>query len=161
METEKSSLVDLQSINDFSSANSGQDHLQYSRNKNSMLKIAGIILIIAGIIIIMHWVYIMISPDFTDMLMNTGVYDNMNITSEELSTVFNFCGILCIGLSLFTIIGGIVALQRRMFWLAFIGGIVGIFAISPLFFFIPNILSLVGTLLMFRARKDFNNMSLT
>jgi hypothetical protein len=79
----------------------------------------------------------------------------MNITSKDLVTVFNFCGALGIGLSLFTIIGGIVALQRRMFWLALIGGIVGIFAISPLFFFIPNIVSLVGTLLVFRARKEF------
>jgi hypothetical protein len=155
METEKSPSMDLQSINDFSNPNSEQENLQHSRSKNSMLKIAGIILIIAGIITIIHWVYIMISPDFIDILMNTGVYDNMNITSEELAAVFNFCGVLGIGLSLFTIIGGVVALQRRMFWLALIGGIVGMFAISPLFFFIPNIVSLVGTLLVFRARKDF------
>lgn len=155
METEKSPSVDLQSINDFSNPNSEQENLQHSQSKNSMLKIAGIILIIAGIITIIHWVYIMISPNFIDILMNTGVYDNMNITSEELAAVFNFCGVLGIGLSLFTIIGGIVALQRRMFWLALIGGIVGIFAISPLFFFIPNIVSLMGTLLVFRARKDF------
>ena len=155
METEKSPSMDLQSINDFSNPNSEQENLQHSRSKNSMLKIAGIILIIAGIITIIHWVYIMTSPDFIDILMNTGVYDNMNITSEELSAVFNFCGVLGIGLSLFTIIGGIVALQRRMFWFALIGGIVGMFAISPLFFFIPNIVSLMGTLLVFRARKDF------
>jgi hypothetical protein len=155
METEKSPSVDLQSINDFSNPNSEQDNLQYSRSNNSMLKIAGILLILAGIIIIIHWVYIMMSPDFTDILMNTGEYNNMNITSKDLVTVFNFCGALGIGLSLFTIIGGIVALQRRMFWLALIGGIVGIFAISPLFFFIPNIVSLVGTLLVFRARKEF------
>jgi hypothetical protein len=155
METEKSPSVGLQSINDFSNLTSEQDNLRYSRSNDSMRKIAGILLIITGIIIIIHWVYILMSPDFIDVLMNTGAYNTMNITSTDLAAVFNFCGALGIGLSLFTIIGGIVAIQGRMFWFALIGGIIGIFAISPLFFFIPNIVSLLGTLLVFRARKDF------
>jgi uncharacterized membrane protein YdcZ (DUF606 family) len=154
METENT-IPTPQSINDLTPSDNNYDlNPQYSK-KSSMPKIAGILLILAGIFIIVHWMYITTSPDFIDVLMSTGVYNNMNITSEDLVAVFNFCGILAAGLSLFTIIGGILSLQRRMFWFTVIGGIVGIFAIAPLFFFIPNIVSLIGVILVIRSRKEF------
>jgi hypothetical protein len=156
METENMPSSDIQSINNFPES-SEQNELdnQYTK-KSQMPKIAGILLLLVGILIIVHWIYITTSPDFIDTLMSTGVYNNMNITRADLVAVFNFCGILASGLSLFTIIGGILAIQMRMFWFAVIGGIVGIFAIAPLFFFVPNILSLLGALLIIRSRKDFH-----
>jgi hypothetical protein len=154
METDNESSIP-QSINDLSTSNSKYDlDNQYSKT-SPILKIAGILLLLVGILIIIHWIYITTTPDFIDALMSTGVYNNMNITSADLAAVFNFCGILAAGLSLFTILGGILALQRRMFWFAVIGGIVGIFAIAPLFFFVPNILSLLGAILIIRSRKEF------
>jgi len=155
MESEKSALEDIQSKNDFSKSGNNQISQQQLPNKSSTLKIAGVLLILVGIFIIVHWIYILITPDFIDTLMNTGVYNNVNITKEDIATVFNFCGILAIGLSFFTILGGILTLKRQMFWFALIGGILGIFAIAPLFFFIPNILSLLGAIFVLRSRRDF------
>lgn len=155
MEPENSPSGDLRSLNDISEPNNEYNQLQQYPRNSSTPKIAGILLLFVGMLIILHWIYIIASPDFIDTIMNTGVYNSMNITSQDLATVFNFCGIIAIGLSLFTIVGGLLAFQRRMFWLACIGGIVGIFAIAPLFLFIPNILSLVGVILIIRSRKDF------
>ena len=155
MEPEPLSSTDFASIENSPSPNneSGLEN-QYS-HKSQIPKIAGIILLLVGILIIVHWVYITMTPDFIDVLMSTGVYDTMNITRADLATVFNFCGVLASGLALFTIMGGILALQRRLFWLAVIGGIVGIFALAPLFFFIPNILSFIGTILLIQSRREF------
>ena len=157
MESEKtSSLDDIQSKNDdFTQSVDNEMSQQQLSNKNSTLKITGILLILVGIFIIVHWIYILITPEFIDSLMNTGIYNNMNITREDIATVYNFCGLLAMGLSFFTIMGGILALKRQMFWFAVIGGIFGIFAIAPLFFFIPNILSLIGVIFVIRSRKDF------
>lgn len=155
MESEKSTSVDIPSKNDYSIPSDGEISQQQLSNISSTLKIGGILLILVGIMIIIHWIYILISPDFIDSLMSTGFYNNMNITKEDIATVFNSCGILAIGLSFFTILGGILTLKRQMFWFALIGGIFGIFAIAPLFFFIPNILSLIGAIFVLRSRRDF------
>jgi hypothetical protein len=156
MEEEHASSIP-QSINDLSTSNTENDFNDPNTKPSSKLKIAGILLLLAGILVIVHWVYITSTPDFITTLLNTGVYENMNITSADLAVVFNFCGLLAAGLSLFTIIGGILALQRRMFWFAEIGAIVGIFAIAPLFFFVPNILALVGAVLIIQSRKEFRS----
>lgn len=146
---------DVQSINNYPDVSTEGNLENQFVKKSQMPKIAGVILLLAGILIIVHWIYITTSPDFVDTLISTGVYNNMNITRADLVAVFNFCGILASGLSLFTIIGGILAIQRRLFWFSVIGGIVGIFAIAPLFFFVPNILSLVGGPFIIRSRKDY------
>jgi len=155
METEKISPTP-QSIDDIQESNHEYEQDSQYPKASPMLKIAGFLLLFAGILIIIHWIYITTSSDLIDTLMSTGVYDNMNITRSDLAAVFNFCGIIAIALSLFTIIGGILTLQKRMFWFALIGGIVGIFAIAPLFFFVPNILSLTGAILIIRSRKEFH-----
>jgi hypothetical protein len=155
MEIESEPPAIPQSINDLSKPNNENEIFPQDTKISSTLKIAGILLLLVGVLIIVHWVYITATPDFIDTLMSTGVYDNMNITKADLEAVFNFCGILAAGLSIFTIIGGIVALQRRLFWFAVIGGILGIFAIAPLFFFLPNILSLLGVILVIRCRREF------
>jgi hypothetical protein len=155
MEPENTSSIP-QSINDLPSGNNEYEQDTQYAKKSKMLKIAGILLIVVGILIIVHWIYITTAPDFIDTLMSTGVYNNMNITRADLVSVFNFCGVIAAGLSLFTIIGGFLALQGRLFWFAIVGGIVGIFAIAPLFFFVPNILSLLGAILIIRSRKEFH-----
>jgi uncharacterized membrane protein YdcZ (DUF606 family) len=155
METENKPSSTPQSINDLSAPNNENEIFSQETKISSTLKIAGILLLLVGVLIIVHWVYITVTPNFIDTLLSTGVYDNMNITRADLEAVFNFCGILAVGLSLFTIIGGILALQRKTFWFAVIGGILGIFAIAPLFFFLPNILSLLGVILVIRSRREF------
>ena len=155
MEPEKMPSTDFPSIEN-STSTSNELGLDIIHSKKSqLLKITGILMLIVGVLIIVHWIYITTSPDFIDVLMSTGVYDNMNITRTDLAAVFNFCGIHACGIALFTILGGILVIQRRSFWFAVIGGIVGIFALSPLFFFIPNILSFITTILLIQTRKEF------
>jgi len=156
METENTPPLDQQSIQNYPEMGSESNLENQNSKQSQMPKIAGIILLVSGILIIVHWVYITTSPDFIDTLIGTGVYNNMNITKADLEAVFNFCGILASGLAVFTMIGGLLSIQRRLFWFAVIGGIVGIFAIAPLFFFVPSILSLLGVILIIRSRKDFH-----
>jgi hypothetical protein len=154
MEGEKSS-AELRSIQDISGSNNEQDFQQQNQPKSSMPTIAGIILVIVGALIIANWVYFSTTPGIIESSINASGSDTMNITAEQLTAYFNICGLLAIGLSLFTIIGGLLAIRRQQFWFAAIGGILGIFALAPLFLFVPNILSLIGAVLIVRSRKEF------
>jgi hypothetical protein len=155
VESEKPTLEDIQTKYNVTNPDFDATSQQQVPHSTSSLKIGGILLILVGISIIIHWIYFLVTPDFLNAIMSTGVYNNTNITRQDITTVYNFCGTLAIGLSLFTILGGILAIRKQMFWLSLIGGILGIFAIAPLFLFIPNIISLIGVILVLRARKDF------
>ncbi len=64
---------------------------------------------------------------------------------------------VCVGLvvlfCIFAIVGGILALRRRMWGLALVGGILGLFTLGP--FFISSILALVGLILVAISKEEF------
>ena len=133
------------------------DTIQPSVKTSSLPITAGVLLIIAGIITILHWIVMIASSDLIISLIDLDMYSSMNITitPDQLSTTLNTCGAMAIATSIFTVFGGVMSFQRKMIGLALVGGILGVITLAPMFLFIPNILSLIGLILVFVSRKEF------
>jgi len=63
------------------------------------------------------------------------------------------CMAMILIFSIFALIGGIMAIQRKMFGLAVTGAILGMFCIGPVF--ISSVLSLIGLILIIVAKDEF------
>ncbi len=109
--------------------------------KTGLPLVAGILLIIAGILAAANWAYVAFV-----------VSDAVSIVpgAEEIVMV---CGAIGIVLSLITLIGGIMAVQRKVWALALIGSILGLFIMGP--FFLSSLLSLVALILVARSKNEF------
>src|SRR5512136_256898 len=133
------------SINDYY-----QDANQPPKQPSSKPLYAGIILIIAGLLGLFTWASAM-ALDIT-MIQNV-LPPESPITAEQLQSFLTTCGIIGAGLSIFTLAGGIVALKRKAWGLAVIGGILGLFTIGP--FLLGSIISLIGLIIVIISRSDF------
>ena len=75
------------------------------------------------------------------------------ILGPAVAGILAVCGILIIVFSMFALLGGVMAVQRKMWGLALVGGILGLFAIGP--FFLASLLSLIGLILVGISKDDF------
>ena len=125
--------------------------------KTSMPILAGILLIISAMLIIAQSVYLVVSTENIVSLIDLEIYEEMNITitPEQIESYLAICGTVTIILSIFTLIGGITALKRKMVVLTILGGVFGIIAIAPLLIFIPNVISFIGLIMVVISRKEF------
>jgi hypothetical protein len=135
------------------------DQNQQPTNPSSKPLIAGIFLIIAGLLGIFVWSMALAfdaSQLDPSMLQNVLPADSP-ISIEELQSMLQSflltCGIIGCILSIFTLVGGIVAVKRKAWGLAIVGGILGLFTIGPLF--LGSIMALIGLILVVISRKDF------
>jgi hypothetical protein len=126
------------------------DQNQQPISASSMPLIAGILLIVAGLIGLFTW-SMALALD-SSMLQNVLPADSP-ISIEQLQSILVTCGIIGSILSIFALIGGIVAVKRKAWGLAIVGGILGLFTIGPMF--LGSIISLVGLILVVISRKDF------
>jgi hypothetical protein len=111
----------------------------YPQPPNPQLPVAGgVLTIISGAIGIL-WVTLLFSDPFLGFL------------------GFGTCFAISLVLSIMAIIGGIMALMRRMFPLAIIGAICGMFSFS--FFGIGFVLGLIGLILIAVGKDAFNPMA--
>ncbi len=141
----ETSIPNETSINDYT-----HDQPQQPIQPSSKPLIAGIFLIIAGLLGLFTWASAM-ALDVT-MIQNV-LPPESPITAEQLQSFLTTCGIIGAGLSIFTLAGGIVALKRKAWGLAVIGGILGLFTIGP--FLLGSIISLIGLIIVATSRKDF------
>jgi hypothetical protein len=141
----ETSIPNETSINDYI-----HDQPQQPIQPSSKPLIAGIFLIIAGLLGLFTWASAM-ALDVT-MIQNV-LPPESPITAEQLQSFLTTCGIIGAGLSIFTLAGGIVALKRKAWGLAVIGGILGLFTIGP--FLLGSIISLIGLIIVATSRKDF------
>jgi len=74
--------------------------------------------------------------------------------SMGLESILYVCGALIAIFSIFAILGGIMALQRKMWALALVGSILGIFSWG---YFISSILCLIGMILIAVSKNEFNS----
>ena len=133
------------------------DQTQQPIHPSSKPLIAGIFLIIAGLLGILFWSIILaFDPSMLDPSTIVLPPDSP-FSIEQLQSMFQSilltCGIIGCALSIFTLVGGIVAVQRKAWGLAIVGGILGLFTIGP--FFLGSIMSLIGLILVAISRKDF------
>jgi hypothetical protein len=133
------------SINDYY-----PDQNQQQRKPSSMPLIAGIFLIIAGLLGLFTWASALALD--SSMIQNVLPADSP-ISAEQLQSFLTTCGIIGAILSIFVLAGGIVAIKRKAWGLAVIGGILGLFTIGPML--LGSVLSLIGLILVAISRKDF------
>jgi hypothetical protein len=133
------------SINDYN-----PEQNQQPMQPSSKPLIAGILLIIAGLLGLFTWASALAID--SSIIQNVLPADSP-ITVEQLQSFLTTCGIIGAVLSIFTLAGGIVALKRKAWGLAVIGGILGLFTIGPML--LGSILSLIGLIFVAISRKDF------
>ena len=103
------------SINDYY-----PDTNQPPKQPSSKPLYAGIILIIAGLLGLFTWA----SALALDVSMIQNVLPPESpISAEQLQSFLTTCGLIGAALSIFTLAGGIVAMRRKAWGLAIIGGI--------------------------------------
>ncbi len=105
---------------------------------------AGVLLIIAGALGFVGLALLLFVGGFFSFLPFAG---------GILGTLFLICGIVVSVFSAFALVGGIMAIRRRMWGLALTGSILGLFALGPLG--IASILSLIALILVVISHDEF------
>jgi len=114
-----------------------------AKPKTMKTMIAGILLILAGIISIAFWALV-----FTDPLVLGFAAMIPGVTA-----IIIVCGAIAIILSLLTLLGGVMAFRRKMWGLALLGSILGLFTFG--FFGISSLLSFIALILVAISRNEF------
>ena len=70
-----------------------------------------------------------------------------------LGSILAVCGIIGMIFSILALLGGVLAIMRKMWGLALVGSILGLLTIGPLF--VSSILSLVALILIAISREEF------
>ena len=118
-----------------------------AKPQTMMPMIAGILLIVAGILSIANWGYILA------VFATDPTAAGFMALIPGLATLVYVCGGIFIVLSIITLLGGVMALRRRMWGLALVGSILGLFIIGP--FGVSSLLSLVALIILAISRKEF------
>jgi hypothetical protein len=130
----------------------GQEPFQQPLNRSSMPMVAGILLIISGVLALLSWVSVITTAvSIIDISMLQEM--DLTITLEQAQEMLVICGTIGCILAIFVILGGVLALKRKLWGMALAGGILGLFTIGPLF--ISSILALISIILVIISRKEF------
>jgi hypothetical protein len=132
------------------------DDTKQSSNRNSYPFIAGLLLIIAGILGIFNWISTF-SLDAATLgsLIDISQLQELNpaISSEQIISFLQTCAIIGIIISIFPILGGLLAIKKKLYYIAITGGIIGLFSIGIAFS--SSVLSLVGIILLVLSKEQF------
>lgn len=124
-----------------------EDQLPEGKSFKSLL--AGILLMVSGVLGLFLWLSIFFfdTSNFYSIL-----YSQQKIwfSLEDLQVWFTTCGIIGIIFSLFSLLGGLLAIKRKLWGLALLGGILGLFTLSG------SITALIGLILVVLTRKEFD-----
>lgn len=102
---------------------------------------AGVLLIVAGVIGILQSVVGLLFVSTLPFFVPFG------------GPLLLICGVIGVTFSVFALVGGIMATQRRMWGLALTGSILGLFTFG--FFGISSLLSLVALILLAVSHREF------
>ncbi|HKZ48877.1 MAG TPA: zinc ribbon domain-containing protein [Thermoplasmata archaeon] len=118
------------------------------RQPSQMPVIGGVLLLLAGILGFVGAAQVFVA---------SGAGSYFGVFGPEIAGILAVCGLLLVIFSVFALLGGIMAVQRKMWGLALAGGILGLFAIGP--FFLSSLLSLIGLIIIGISREDFEGQS--
>jgi len=121
-------------------------------HEKTMLSIVGGILILVVGIMGLAIGGVFFAIDISDL----DAYDFGSITGFEdtLQNILYVCGAIFVILGLIAAVGGFFGVRRKHWGLAILGGVLGLFIITP--YFIGSLLSLVGLVLLAVSKKDFD-----
>lgn len=130
--------------------------LENSNPTSSKPQIAGILLIVAGLIALFFWgllaTTIEISLEMMDITQFQETYPE--ITIEQVQQMFTtFATIICM-LAIFPILGGIFALKRKLWIIAVVSSILGVFTLG--FLFVTPVMSIIALILLITSRNEFS-----
>jgi hypothetical protein len=126
-------------------------------NKNSYPLIAGIMLIIAGIIGMAFWIQMyLIDASMIELIINNinqiqGMENSL--TEEQIIGLLQTCAIIGVIISIFPILGGILAVKKKLYYIALTGSIIGLFSIGIMFS--SSVLSLIALVLLIFSKTEF------
>ncbi len=149
MDTEKTQPDYNTMSKDLSTQPIETDSLKQQPTGSSMPTIAGLLLILAGILGLFSWV----SSLLIDPTQLVPQVTEMPITPEQLRSFLQICSVIGCILSVFTLLGGILAFKKKKWELALIGSLMGLITIGP--FLLASVLSLVGLILVGMSKKEF------
>jgi hypothetical protein len=124
--------------------------------KTSIPMIAGIFLIVAGILAMLSWIQVlMIDVTAIESMIDISQIQEMypDITPEMIAGFLSTCAIIGCVISVFPILGGILAIKRKLWGIPLACSIIGLFTIGILFS--SSGLSLIALILLIISRKEF------
>ena len=121
---------------------------QPAPTKSALPTAAGVLLILAGILGLAFWGLVVVGGAAS----TTAQIESIPGFTEAMAGMLIVCGVIGIIFSLIALLGGIMAVQRKNWAYALIGGILGLFTIG---FFLGSILALIGLILVAVSKKDF------
>lgn len=141
-----------------------QDTFHQPLNKISKPMVAGILLIIAGIISLILFIQIVMVDESTIQSVYNATQSQLaqlgtNMTQEQLKQGFVICGTIGGVMAVFSILGGVLALKRKLWGVALAAsipqGFLGLLIPGFLLMFVSGILALMGLVLLAFSRKEF------
>ena len=127
-----------------------------SQNKNSTPMFAGILLIIAGILAFLFWSqFFSIDAATLESLIDLSQLQQINpsITAEQIVGLLNTCAIIGFIIGVFSILGGVLSLKRKLWGIALVCSIISLFSLG--IFYSSSILSFIAMILIIISRKEF------
>jgi len=106
----------------------------------------GVLLLIAGIISLIFWIFVVIG------FAAIGAMSAVVPIAGFAGAIMIVCGVVEIIFSIIALLGGVMAIQRKMWGLALAGSILGLFTFG---YFITSILSLVALILIALSKSEF------
>jgi len=129
-----------------------------SSNNKSFPKIAGILLIIAGILALVYWIqFLLLDITILESYIDIDQLQQLDptITIEQIVEILNTCAVIECVISIFPILGGILAIKKKLWGISLVGSIIGLFTLGIIF--TSSILSLISLILLIISKKEFQN----
>jgi hypothetical protein len=127
-----------------------------SQNKNQIPLFAGILLIIAGILAFLFWSqFFSIDVATLESLIDISQFEQINpsISAEQIVGLLNTCAIIGCIIGVFSILGGVLSLKRKLWAIALVCSVISLFSLG--IFLLSSILSFVAMILLIISRKEF------
>ena len=137
-----------------------KDNLNYpiqpTTNKSILPTVIGFLLIIAGSVAILNWLSIFLLDittlgDIYDISQLQQIYQN--ITPEEFLNFLKTCATIGIIVSIFPILGGLLAIKRRNWGISVACSIIGLLSIGIMF--TSSLFSFIAIIILFISKKEF------
>ena len=136
--------------------NMWQEPTPQPSSKSSMPMIGGILLILAGVFALLLWISVILTIDaaMVESAIDLSQLQELDPswTAEKLKDMLVLCGTAFSVLALFPILGGILAIKKKLWGIALGCSILGL---STFIVVIPGILCLIGLILIVISRKEF------
>lgn len=117
--------------------------------KPSYPLIAGILLIISGLLAILTAISTAVLPD----TLIESYFSSTNLEIETIKTFLQACIVILLILSIFSILGGILSIRKKLWGFALTAAILAIFTFGPLF--ASSVLAIISVILIIISKNEF------